>query len=161
MYETIFHSAEDLYSHYESNCRSKVNRVCIDGRVTGCGKCVGYCQYSGHPGFLTKDLRKQHDCLNRNCYHYVPKPPKEKPQVTCNKLSAYLNEIGCARLPYEGMKVLDVNESDEGLLLRYITITNGYSLEELSGMLADKLGCNIFWEKLDYNFDVCAQLLFA
>lgn len=161
MYGAITHNAEDLYSRYENSCRSKVNRVCIDGRVTGCGKCVGYCQYSGHPGFLTKDLREQHDCLNRNCYHYVPKPPKEKLRVTCNQSNAYFNEIGCVLLPYEGMKVLDINESDEGLLLRYITITNGYSLEELSGMLEDKLGCNIFWEKLDYNFDVCAKLLFA
>ena len=160
MFGAITYSAEDLYSHYESNCRSKINRVCIDGRVTGCGKCVGYCQYSGHPGFLTKDLRKQHDCINRKCYHYVRKPMKEKTQIE-SQPDVYLDDIGYVLQPYEGMKVLSVNKINEGLLLKYVTITNCYSLEELSRKLKNKFGYNITWKRLDYSFDVCTKLLFA
>lgn len=150
----------NLYAYYEGRSRSRINRICIDGRVTGCGKCVGYCQYSGHPGFLTKALRKQHNCISRNCHHYVSKPLKEKRQVE-SRTGTYLNKIGCILQPYEGMRVLGVDATNEGLLLRYITITNSYSLGEITEMLEEKLGCSIIWKRLDYSFDVCAKLLLA
>lgn len=160
MHEAVLTKGKDLYAYYEEKSHSRINRTCINGRVTGCGKCVGYCQYSGHPGFLTRDLRKQHDCINRNCYYYVPKPLKEKRQIE-NRRGTYLDTIACILHPYEGMKVLGVDETDEGLLLRYITITNSYSLEELTEKLKEKFECRIAWKKLDYSFDVCAKLLFA
>ena len=49
------------------------HRRCIDGKVTGCGNCVGYCQFREHPGYLTKELRKQHDCIKKGCNYYIPK----------------------------------------------------------------------------------------
>lgn len=160
MYGAILAEKDDLYEYYERRSHSRINRICIDGRVTGCGKCVGYCQYSGHPGFLTKALRKQHDCVSKNCYHYVSKPLKEKRRVE-SQTDTYLNKISCILHPYEGMKVLGVDATNEGLLLRYITITNSYSLEELSKMLEEKFGCSVIWKRLDYSFDVCAKLLLA
>ena len=36
-------------------------RKCIDGKITSCGNCVGYCMYCEHSGFLTKELRKKHN----------------------------------------------------------------------------------------------------
>lgn len=156
----VLANGNDLYSYYDRKSRSRINRVCIDGRVTGCGKCVGYCQYIGHPGFLTKELRKQHNCINKNCYYYVSKPKREKTRIE-SRSGVYLNEINCVLRPYEGMKVLGVDETNEGLLLRYVTITNCYPLDELSRLLTYKFGCSIIWKKLDYSFDVCAKLLFA
>lgn len=160
MYEAGLAGEKDLYAYYEGKSRSRINRICIDGRVTGCGKCVGYCQYGEHPGFLTKDLRKQHDCVKRKCYHYVPKTKKEKRQIK-NQTGTYLDKIGGVLQPYEGMKVLGVDETDGGLILRYITITNGYSMEDLTEVLEERFGRSIIWRKLDYSFDVCAKLLFA
>lgn len=160
MYEAVLTKENNLYAYYEGRSHSRINRICIDGRVTGCGKCVGYCQYSGHPGFLTRDLRKQHNCIGRGCYYYVSRPRKEKNQIE-SQSGIYLNKVKHILQPYEGMKVLGVDETNEGLLLRYITITNSYSLEELTEMLEEKLGCDIIWERLNYNFDVCAKLLFA
>ena len=61
------------YSAYESQLKTPHHRKCIDGTITGCGKCVGYCQYQEHPGFLTKDLRKEHNCIKKGCYYYLPK----------------------------------------------------------------------------------------
>lgn len=29
------------YSQYEAQSKSKYNRKCIDGKITGCGNCVG------------------------------------------------------------------------------------------------------------------------
>ena len=46
---------------------------CIDGTITGSNKCVGFCDYYGHRGFLTKETRKKHDCLKKECAYYVAK----------------------------------------------------------------------------------------
>ena len=51
---TVCYSTEtDVYGQYERKSPTKYNRKCIDGSITGCGNCVGYCQYKEHPGFLT------------------------------------------------------------------------------------------------------------
>lgn len=75
-------SSEIVYSTASSaypidNHPSPHHRRCINGKITGCGNCVGYCKYNGHPGYLTKELRKQHDCVKKDCNYYVPKtnPP--------------------------------------------------------------------------------------
>jgi hypothetical protein len=47
---------------------------CIDGRRTNCGNCVGYCRYAGHEGFLTRQQRKEHNCIVKRCDYYLPKP---------------------------------------------------------------------------------------
>ena len=57
---------------------SKHVRRCIDGKTTSCSNCVGYCQYKGHPGFLTRKQRQNHNCLNKNCYYYLQKPKANK-----------------------------------------------------------------------------------
>lgn len=69
-----------VYSTYSDRCYifecvDSFNHTikCINGRVTGSNKCVGYCQYEGHPGFLTKELRKQHNCIGKECYYYIQK----------------------------------------------------------------------------------------
>ncbi len=161
MDNVVYSTANDRYALAELNSPNQYTRRCINGKITGCGNCVGYCQYEEHPGFLTEELRRKHNCIGKECYHFIPKPLKEKNKNKCRFQNTYLNEINCCLQQFEGLKVLSVNETNDGLLLRYITITNGYSLEKLSGLLTKKLGCNIDWEKLDYSFDVCTKLLFS
>lgn len=31
---------------------------------------IGYCHFEGHPGYLTKKLMQEHNCLQKNCKHY-------------------------------------------------------------------------------------------
>ena len=79
MNENPIYSAEDsLYTHYEKCSKSRINRRCIDGSITGCGNCVGYCQFKGHPGFLTQKQREEHDCINKQCFYYLPKPKRSR-----------------------------------------------------------------------------------
>jgi len=52
------------------------HRRCIDGKITGCGNCVGFCQFRDHPGYLTKELRKEHNCIKKGCNYYIPKVKK-------------------------------------------------------------------------------------
>lgn len=74
VYSTIINK----YELYEKKSPSQYTRRCIDNTITGCNKCVGYCQYVGHPGFLTQKHRKEHNCLGKGCYYYIAKPSKEK-----------------------------------------------------------------------------------
>lgn len=72
MYDTVYSTAESLYKQYE-----KHERLCIDNSITGCNRCVGYCQYNEHPGFFTGKLHKQHNCIGKQSFHYVAKPKKK------------------------------------------------------------------------------------
>ena len=76
--EVVYMSNGNNYQRIDGHHASPHHRRCIDGKITGCGNCVGYCQYSEHPGYLTKELRKRHDCINKGCYHYIPKTPVRK-----------------------------------------------------------------------------------
>ena len=71
----IYSSFENRFSPFEKSFINHTGK-CIDGRITGSNKCIGYCQYEGHPGFLTKELRKEHNCVKKGCYHYIQKPKK-------------------------------------------------------------------------------------
>ena len=71
----VIYTSDNTNTRFSSN-RNPHIRKCIDGSVTGCGKCVGYCNYRGHPGYLTKELRRQHNCVKKSCRYYES---KEKP----------------------------------------------------------------------------------
>ncbi len=53
-------------------------RRLINGKVTGCGNCVGYCRFEEHAGFLTREQRREHDCLGKQCRYYLGKPKKRE-----------------------------------------------------------------------------------
>ena len=36
----------------------KQNRRCINGKITSCGRCVGYCSFQEHAGFLTREQQR-------------------------------------------------------------------------------------------------------
>lgn len=61
------------YLQYEKEHGSGHHRRCIDGKMTSSGNCVGFCRYYGHKGFLTEDLRKEHNCTRRGCDWYLAK----------------------------------------------------------------------------------------
>ena len=78
---TVVYSTEHSGYHMFEN-KNTPQRRCIDGKITGSNKCVGYCRYMGHPGFLTEKNRKEHDCLGKGCHYYVSKKRKEEPEAS-------------------------------------------------------------------------------
>lgn len=66
------------YLYYDRQSGDGHNRRCIDKRLTGSGKCVGYCQNPEHRGFLTRELRREHDCLGKKCFYYLQKPKRRQ-----------------------------------------------------------------------------------
>lgn len=155
------YSSENRYRAFEKCSPTKYNRVSIDGSIVGCGKCVGYCQYEQHAGFLTKAQRKNHNCINKQCHYYIPKPPTEAPKREKIK-EDYIALITPFMKLYEGLKVLRANESDDGsVICYYISITNAYSIENIEQKLMKELRKTVVLQRLMYDFDVCASLIFS
>ncbi len=73
--------AAEQYRLMEKRAGTGHERRLINGRITGCGNCVGYCRYEDHSGFLTRDLRKEHNCLGKQCRYYLGKPKKSEKVV--------------------------------------------------------------------------------
>ena len=51
--------------------------------------------------------------------------------------------------------------SEGGWLLKYITITNGYSIDALERKLTEAIGEPALMVNLNYDFDRAAQLIFT
>lgn len=155
--------ATSIYAQVEAKQRAGHNRICINGSITGCGKCVGYCQYQGHPGYLTAQLRKEHKCLEKECFYYVPKPTRERAQ---HKDSAFLDMLLSSAIQrsveMEGLRVMSVHEQGENSwLFNYVTISDEYPIHELvHGLECDFHGAVTF-KKLNYSFERCVQLILA
>ena len=74
MNNIVYTTEVNRYAFFEKRSPSAFTRVCIDGHITGSNKCVGYCQYKEHSGFLTTELLVQHDCIKKGCDYFIAKP---------------------------------------------------------------------------------------
>lgn len=165
MNRVLYVTSEDRYASFEKQSTSKHLRQCIDNSVTGCNKCVGYCQFSEHPGFLTKELRKKHDCIKKHCNYYVPKSTKVKDaDYKCNVVDTneIENIVETKVKQFEGMKIMKIDKhSNEQWTFNYITISNDYPLTEISETIKNEFGFLINWNRLNYTFDNCIKLIFG
>lgn len=135
MYETVYSTVESQYEQYEKRCRLKYDRRCIDNTVTGCNKCVGYCLYEEHPGFLTEELRKKHNCIGKQCFHYVSKQKKKNTPQRIDLTSSILAVARKAMSQNEFARVLRVENAEfKRYNAYYVTISsecdfNGYATQ--------------------------------
>jgi len=155
--------AMSAYEQIEANQRSGYNRTCINGRTTGCGKCVGYCQYDGHPGYLTELLRKKHNCIEKECFHYIPKPSRERsPKKEPLFLDTLLASAIQLTTQMEGLRIISVTEQAQNhWQFNYVTISNEYSLHDVAQNLERDYHGGVTFKKLNYSFERCVQLIFA
>ena len=161
MDKIIYSTDFNKYRLFENKSTSLYERRCIDGNIVGCSRCVGYCQYSGHPGFLTEDLRKKHNCINKKCFYYIEKQKvQDGNSETKINTSDFLMSIAKDIIkPYEGMRILRAQQNNDDWALKYITISNEYPIEFIEKKICDTSGFKICLERLEYGFDVCAELL--
>lgn len=151
------------YLYYDKKGSSKYNRRCINGHIIGCGNCVGYCQYSEHSGFLTKELRKEHNCIGKGCFYYLPKIKQEKPKNIIDNRPSEVVDIASRMISeLEGMRIMNAGRSrDGGWLVKFISITNGYSLGAIEDKISMIVGETITMVNLNYDFDRAVQLIYA
>lgn len=157
----MINRAQD-YAYYDGLYSSPHHRRCIDGSITGSSKCVGYCEYSEHKGFLSEKLRNERNCIAKGCNYYLPKqqqPHKAKtkdsrPNEVISIASAVLSSI-------EGLKILRADKSASGWILKYITISNSYSIGAFEKSISEAIGETVIMKDLNYDFDAAAKMLFA
>lgn len=150
------------YSYYDGTHAKTHNRRCIDGSITGCGKCVGYCQFAEHEGFLTESLRKKHQCVEKSCHYYLSKPKQERASHHKDNHSTEIISIASELLSaLEGLKVLRADKGEDGWKLKYITITNDYSIASIEKDISDVLGETVTMINLNYDFETAAKVLFS
>ncbi len=148
------------YERLEAKFGEGHNRRCIDGKITGCGKCVGYCQYKVHPGFLTEKHRREHHCVEHGCRYYVAKPdrPKVRKEIASASRLMALTSKFCGKL--EGLRVMRVLEEKNEWVLNYVTLTNEYKLEDIAMLITQQWGEKVRFRRLDLDYETCAELIF-
>ena len=149
------------YSFLNEQHGTNNNRRCIDGHVTGCNKCVGYCNFDEHPGFLTNKLRTKHKCIEKGCHYYLAKPAVTRERNT-NKGRQdllILESASKALSEREGIKPIRVKSDGSTYVVQFITITNLLGLDNTAKKLSQDFGVNIRFERLMYDFDKCVSLI--
>ena len=163
MENIIYSSSVNVYAEYEKGSPSAYTRRSITGAVVGCSKCVGYCKYYGHPGFLTKEQRRQHDCLNKGCYYYIEKQKDRRPSssaimdrspIILSQIQRMMSEAAVNVIRVQGTGLQEYTAF-------YVTITNDYSFDECTVKLQRECGITVRFVKMDYDFDTCVNLLCA
>ncbi len=152
--------AYEEYQKMEEKYGQGHNRKCIDKKITGCGKCVGYCKYAGHPGFLTESLRASHDCITKGCMYYLPKPERIRsiPEIT-NPACTLLEMAKNAVAGMEGLKVTRVMNNNDSWIANYVTLSNEYHLEPIEKLINKQSGLKFSFRRLNLDFDTCVQIV--
>lgn len=152
--------AYEEYQKMEARYGDGHNRKCIDGRITGCGKCVGYCKYEGHPGFLTEGQRVSHNCIGNECKYYIPKPERVRslPKMT-DPAKILLDLVREAVSSMEGLKVTRVRNDNGSWVANYVTISNDYQLDQIERNVNRQSGLKFRFNRLNLDFDTCVQIV--
>lgn len=148
------------YETYELRSKSLHNRKCIDGKITGCGNCVGYCKYHNHPGFLTQKHREQHDCIRKECKYYLPKERSlcsnvkddNRPELILQAAKQCTDQI-------DDIRVLSSKKTNAGWIIGYITVFGGLNIPLIEQAVTHHSGVKVKFRKLDYDFERCVELL--
>lgn len=137
---------------------SKV-RKCINGRNTGCGNCVGFCTFTGHPGYLTQDLRQEHDCINKKCHYYIQKPARShlpKPKDISSELLAIVKK---QLVNFDDLRVVNTRQNGDKWIIGYVSVFGQYDLNDIEQTIKADMGVSVEIKKLDYSFERCVELV--
>ena len=159
MENLVYITDNNLYTYYEKKSGSHTNRRCIDGSITGCGKCVGYCQYREHPGFLTKIQREEHDCINKKCSYYIPKPQRDKPEKRADITSELLRLAKQYTAKIEDLRIIRANYRDEAWIVEYVTVFGSYDFSDVEQKLQEEYHVTVIMQKLPWSFERCVELV--
>jgi len=161
--DMFYQQTQNDYTSYERKETSAQTRRCIDGTITGCNKCIAYCKYEGHPGFLTEDLKKKHDCEEKNCMYYLPKPQnmnRLQKKNKDNENNRIMSVAKAATANFEGLRLMRASKViNGGWIIYYVTIA-GYAFDLVALEIEESIGEKVEFSKLDYSFEISANLIF-
>lgn len=133
------------------------NLRCIDGAIHGSSKCVGYCSYQGHSGFLTSDHVREHQCIEKGCYYHYTKPNVDKPRRAKEDDTLVLKAATVATAEMEGLKVIRARQATKGLWTVYYVAIAQYILLPIEAVLSQMMGCRVQMQQIHCDFDVAVS----
>ena len=148
------------YEKYELLSRSLYNRRCIDGKVSGCGNCVGYCKYKEHPGFLTDKLRESHNCIGKECDYYVARERTKVQKAKKNKRSdSILQLVKKYVAAIDDIRIMNSRYDKGRCIIDYVSVFGDFNLSDIEKSLSDNTGYPVKMNRLNYSFDICVELI--
>jgi len=151
------------YDTYDNKHKSAHNRHCIDATITGSGNCVAYCEYEGHPGFLTEKLRSEHECVKKECIYYLPKTQKYRRNHSNQDVEQkrILEMSQSVTSDMEGLRVMRANRDIDGSWSIYYISIAEYFFDSASRIIEENTGVRAKFVDLGYRFEIAAELIFG
>ena len=66
----------ELYAEMEKRYGHGHELKTLERKFTASSKCIGFCLYDRHPGFVTTTIMQAHHCWERDCLYFLEKPKK-------------------------------------------------------------------------------------
>ena len=98
--------------------------------------------------------------MQKQCYHFIPKAAraakheKQAPPILFDFVKKKVSDI-------DGIKVMRIKNTDEDCVAYFVTITNEYDFDDCIFEAKQKYDVSLSFVKLNYDFDVCAQIICA
>lgn len=152
-----------LYREVEKRTIKNFNLRCIDGSIHGCNKCVGYCSYEGHAGFLTSEMQKKHQCIEKGCFYHYPKPAVKKrshdDSRTFQKKVFLIAQAATAAM--EGLRVIRVSAETSTSYVVYYAAIAKYDISSVIEAITARTECQICMKQIQCDFNVAATLVMS
>ena len=163
MTDIIYTSTPNKYDEYIDSLSINHTVKTIDGRKASSSKCIGYCSYHGHPGFITKEQRMHHNCTKNQCDYYIAKSARNNHEqsfdTTENQIMHLVKE---ETSDIQGVKALRTTKTNNNTyIVFFVTITNDYSFESCILAAYKTFGVSIIFYKLDYDYEKSAAIILA
>ncbi len=137
------------------------NLRCMDGTLRGRSKCVGFCAYEQHPGFLTARQEREHQCHEKGCFYHHAKPAVQRNRRDENRVkqAEIMAAARAATARMEGLRVLRAAQEPDGGWTVWYAAISGYDLSEVEERLRKETECRISMKPLRCDFDTAAALV--
>ena len=94
--------------------------------------------------------------------YYLQKPEHRKTERAADVSKAIVKKSSNAIASLEGIKIMRAEETNSGeWKLKYITVTNDYSIADLEKIISLALEITVSLERINCDFDTAVQLLYS
>ena len=141
----------------------------IDGNKGDYSKVIGYCNSPEHPGYLTQNLLKNHDCVKRECellekhnLHYWKRIERERREAKERReLAKRLKKESAERetfiksvfKEYRNIYITSIKKTDNLITISYIY--NGYAdLSRAAYYVKKKYGCSVYLNAVETDSEI-------
>lgn len=153
---------ENSYEYFNTHFGKPTEKKCIDGRITGSNKCCGFCNYAGHPGFLTQRNIADHQCLKKECMYFIERTRKKR--VFRNAVGRTIREIEFLALSeitkFEGMKIIQAKWNTTEVVLQYVSIVD-YNLSAIEDKIESISNVSVRFQQIPCDYLIAVGIIFG